>query len=228
MIARSGSGWFAALWVYAAVLGAAVTGAGRERRAPAPDPVMLQVLLVSPTRRAEFRVTAPSDGVVFDLDGSGVRRRVGWTAGGSDVAFVAIDTNGNGSIDGGHELVTDRSAPDQRNGFTALRALAMQSNGGIERGSVSEDDPLFAQLLLWTDRNHNGVSERSELTAAGDVFSAIGLGYARVVHPDEHGSTFGFRGWAHIRTAPGRNPAVSSEDNDVRIRHMWEVRLLAE
>src|SRR5262249_12800661 len=112
--------------------------------------------------------------------------------------------------------------------FEALRELALQSNGGVLRGSVSSDDPLFTQLRLWFDRNHNGVSEPTELTPLAEVFSAIGLGYQRVAHPASGGASFGFRGWAHIRTAPGRNESTSAEDNASRIRYMWEVFLPAQ
>jgi hypothetical protein len=43
---------------------------------------------------------------------------------------------------------------------------------------LADDDPLFARLLLWTDRHHNGVSEASELRPAHEVLADIGLAYA--------------------------------------------------
>jgi hypothetical protein len=93
------------------------------------------------------------------------------------------------------------------------------------RGSVSEDDPLFAQLLLWTDDNHNGVSEQSELQSAGELLSDIGLGYNLTHRKDEHGNLFRYLGWAHVRTEAGRNRARTKEDEDVRRIPIWDVYL---
>jgi hypothetical protein len=58
----------------------------------------------------------------------------------------------------------------------------------MKRGSVSSDDPRFARLLLWTDRNHNGVSEPSELRPASELLSDIGLAYEEHKRRDGHGN----------------------------------------
>jgi hypothetical protein len=60
------------------------------------------------------------------------------------------------------------------NGFAALIKL---SDG--THADITADDALFAKLLLWTDTNHNGVSEPSELRPFGDVCDAIALSYHR-------------------------------------------------
>jgi hypothetical protein len=90
---------------------------------------------------------------------SRVPERVSWTEADSDVSFLAIDRDGDGKITSGKELFGNFTLPGVSNGFLALQGLAMQTNGGIERGSVSSDDPLYARLLLWNDMNHNGISE---------------------------------------------------------------------
>src|SRR4051812_16379827 len=53
------------------------------------------------------RLTSARDGVLFDLDRKGTPTRVGWTAPGSDDAFLVLDVNGNGRIDDGSEMLGD-------------------------------------------------------------------------------------------------------------------------
>jgi len=185
----------------------------------------LAVILLSTNPNSDYQLTSAADGVLFDVDGSGIRQRVGWTTPGSDVAILAIDLDGDGAINSGKELITPRSVRGASNCFAALQSLAMQTNGGVRLGSVTSDDPIFRRLLLWRDANHNGVSEASELAAVSDSFSAIGLGYSHVPRGDQNGNEFGFRGWAHIRTGSGRNEAAGRDDNSQRSRYIWEVYL---
>lgn len=185
-------------------------------------------LIINVGRSSAYRLTSAADGVLFDLNGDGIPEKVAWTESDSTVAFLAIDRNGDGQITSGRELFGNFTDPRASNGFLALRILAMQTNGGVLRGSVSANDPLFADLLLWTDSNHNGISEAWELTAARDLISDIGLGYQIMPRRDGHGNLFRFRGWVHIRTAPGRNMAASAAENIARTRKIWDVFLTTE
>lgn len=126
-----------------------------------------------------------------DLDGDGVAERVAWTAAGSDDAFLAIDENHNGRIDGGHELLGAwRSGPP--NGFAALAATAAYPRGAtVEPGFVTPRDAIFKRLILWADADHDGVSDEDEmmsLTYAG--FTKLFLGYQAVGAPDRVGNLF--------------------------------------
>ena len=172
-----------------------------------------------------YELTSTSDGVLFDMDANGVPCRTAWTTAGSRVAFLALDQNGDGTISNGDELIGNHRAPHTPNAFMALQALTRRSNGGIARGSISSDDPLFERLLLWTDVNHDGRSQPSELQHASAVISDIGLGYAAMDHWDANGNEFRYRGWIAVRTASGRNAIANPEDNERRVRNIWEVAL---
>jgi hypothetical protein len=162
-------------------------------------------IVIATTRAARYRFTSREDGVLFDIDGDGVLEQVAWTRPDSDVAFLALDRDGDGLITSGRELFGNHTFPERSNGFDALARTAMATNGGVKRGSVSSDDPVYAQLLLWTDRNHNGMSEPSELRPASEIVSDIGLGYSASDRQDRHGNLYLYEGWAAVRTAHGRN-----------------------
>ena len=105
----------------------------------------------------------------------------------------------------------------------ALSLTAAESNGGIFKGSVSSEDPLFDNLLLWVDANHNGISEQQELRSASKAFSDIGVSYLSTGNKDKWGNTFGYRGWAHARTAPGRNRTTTAEEDVERTVEIWDM-----
>ena len=185
-----------------------------------PTPIM-----IATGNGARYELTSAANGVAFDIDGNGSVEQVAWTAPGSGVAFLAMDRDGDGVITSGKELFGNYTLPGATNGFEALRRMSMSTNGGVMRGSVSQDDPLFAQLLLWTDANHNGFSEPSELRPASELLSDIGLGYKVTGRRDRHGNLFRFLGWASVRTEPGRNKARTAEQENARRIPIWDAYL---
>jgi hypothetical protein len=120
------------------------------------------LLIALKTNTSNYELTSAAEGVEFDMFGTGLRRRMGWTAADSEVAFLVRDLNGNGVIDNGTELFgngTKRADGSHfANGFEALAAL--DSNGD---GQIDARDPAFAELQLWVDRNHNGICDPGEL-----------------------------------------------------------------
>lgn len=76
--------------------------------------------------------------VNFDLNGDGTQEALPELSAGS--AYLAIDKNGNGSIDDGSELF----GPNSGNGFADLSALDEDGNGWID-----EADTAFAKLSIW-------------------------------------------------------------------------------
>jgi len=148
-------------------------------------------LLISLDNNAsDYRLTSAEDGVLFDMFGSGLRRRMGWTAPDSDVAFIVRDLNGNGVIDSGAELFGNGTKrPDGSrfpNGFAALAAL--DANGD---GRIDARDPAFAELQLWVDRNHNGISDPDELMSlTGAGIEVLYVASSPDVHVDRNGNKY--------------------------------------
>jgi hypothetical protein len=176
------------------------------------DPDCPDTPIVIPTGNSQaIRLTSAADGVVFDIRGIGAPAQIAWTVADSEVAFLALDRNGNGVIDSGKELFGNSMLPNAGNGFAALRL----TEGVNDDGAVDAADPLFAKLVLWTDRNHNGYSEAGELQPVSEVLEAIGLGYSYAERRDGNGNEFMFRGWARKAQRTGPQSGQVSAENIV-------------
>jgi hypothetical protein len=199
-----------------------VARAARGTSITYPDPSSNCAIIVSTNPDSSYTLTSADRGVAFDVDADGDLDQVAWTETGTDVAFLALDSDGDGRISSGQELIGDRTLPGVRTGANALARLAEPGTWG----AVASDNPLFARLRLWTDANHNGVSEADELEPAADQLAAIGLGYTAHRRLDSHGNQSRYRGFVHLRTEPGRNRALTPEDDRSRRRYIYEVCLV--
>ncbi|WP_317202683.1 SdrD B-like domain-containing protein [Janthinobacterium sp.] len=95
----------------------------------------------------------------FDLLGNGHAIQSGWISGND--GFLAVDSNGNGRIDGIGELFGGAS---KGSGFAKLASF--DSNGD---GFVDAHDDKFAELRIWRDANSNGVTDAGELMSMHDA-----------------------------------------------------------
>jgi len=173
-------------------------GGGLPCCVPTPDgfeccgtPVLIDV------KGDGLKLTNASMGVNFDLASNGTTERRAWTEATTDDAWLALDRNGNGTIDNGSELFgnfTPQPQSSEKNGFLALAEYDKAANGGNDDGLITSSDAVFASLRLWQDSNHNGVSEASELhTLSALNVEALELGYKESKHIDEYGNAFRYR-----------------------------------
>lgn len=156
-----------------------------------------------------YDLTGAEDGISFDLGATGTPTQIAWTSAGSDDAWLALDRNGNGTIDRGMELFGDRTPQpflaegEIKNGFRALAVFDRFDRGGNADGFITNADSVFADLRLWQDTNHNGYSELEELHALPELgLVKIDLDYRESRRRDEHGNWFRFR--SKVRDVRGR------------------------
>ena len=180
-------------------------------------------ILIPLSQGRAMKLTSADQGVLFDMNADGLLDWTGWTGWNSKLAFLAIDRNGNGVIDNGSELFGDHTIEGARNGFIALQEMNMALNGGVPRASINADEPLFERLLLWEDENHNGISEPHEIQPAAPLLSDIGLGYMEHRRRDRHGNLLKWKGWASLRTGPGRNEARAPSHQKARHIDIFDV-----
>ena len=148
-------------------------------------------------------LSGPDDPVRFDLTGDGEAEFITWTMAGGNDGFLALDLNGNGLIDSGRELFGSQTvlpltgAVGGSHGFRPLADYDSKGLGGNENSLIDADDPVFSELRVWVDRNHNGRSEPGELSslpAAGIRTVDYGDGFTG--RRDEHGNVLWLEGEA--------------------------------
>jgi len=175
-----------------------------EEQAPQRDPLIIRYTKDD----SKFLITL-QDGVNFDLDNNGFDEKTAWIS--EADCFLALDINGNKKIDNGSELFGDRFVmPNGNNSTTGFEALASLNTNGD--AIIDENDPVFFDLRVWFDSNHNGKTDSGELRSLSDEhIVSINLNAS----PD---------GKIHARTEvlEAASSIVTYEDNTTRkISEFW-------
>lgn len=100
-----------------------------------------------------------------------------WPEAGAPGWFVATDRDQSGKIDHKDELFGDNGSV--QNGFEALKKLDSNKDGFI-----SKKDRSYKKLVLWQDKNGDGISQKDELIKLSEKVMKISLAYEKgVVRP---------------------------------------------
>jgi hypothetical protein len=116
--------------------------------------------------------------------------------------WIALDLDGDGAITSGAELFGSSTvlANGSRasNGFAALAAL--DANGD---GILDARDPMFARLVLWSDRNGDHRSTPDELRPLASTVTSISLAFTLDPRCNQRDDCEGERAALHWRDAAG-------------------------
>lgn len=149
-----------------------------------------------------YQLTGADNPVLFDIAGSGSPARITWTAPGADEAFLWLDRNHNGLVDSGAELFGNAtllmSGRHAANGFEALKEFDDNHDGVIDAS-----DTIWRNLMLWCDRNHDGISQPAEIEPiASSSITAISLDYHWTGRRDLSGNTFRYESRVWLESQP--------------------------
>jgi len=107
--------------------------------------------------------------VRFDLLADGTAQRLSWV--GAREGLLALDLDGNGTIDTGAELFGDRSDCGARRCYDGVSALAVwdrRERGGNRDGFIDATDAVYTRLRIWVDANGDAVTQPGELRTLAD------------------------------------------------------------
>ncbi len=98
-----------------------------------------------------------------------------WVEAGAPGYFLAIDRNYNGKIDGKEELFGDQDS--DTNGFESLKEIDSNKDGVVDA-----KDKKFKRLVLWQDKNGDGISTPDEMELASKRVTKISLQYKKLIN----------------------------------------------
>jgi hypothetical protein len=143
-----------------------------------------------------FYLTNATDGVLFDISGSGNPIQMGWTARGAQNAFLALP-GADGLVHNGTQLFgnfTQQPDSPNPNGFAALAVYDQLPNGGNGNGIIDSGDSIYSYLRLWIDENHDGIAQLEELHTLSSLgVESISLNYKLSKREDQYGNMFRYK-----------------------------------
>ena len=127
-------------------------------------------------------------GIHFDFDNNNFAESTGWPD--RNEGILAQDINKNHIIDNGNEIFgnnTHSSSSNKINGFEKLKLLDQNNDGKLD-----ENDPGWHNILIWIDRNRNGLTGNNELfTLAKLKIKEISLDYKLAIQKNNSQNVIG-------------------------------------
>lgn len=192
---------------------------GPEEEVQCPDttPPPCHSPIIIDLDRNNFQLTGVADPVFFDIDADGTKDELCWTDGTQLDGFLALDRDGNDTIDDGGELfgnhtllISGEKAP---NGYVALAEFDQLSEGGNEDEVIDHLDAIFPKLRIWIDANHDGVSQPSELTSLAEAgVKRLDVTYTESQRLDAHGNALRYLSKAWVEGAGNSEKPVKTSD----------------
>jgi hypothetical protein len=132
-----------------------------------------------------------NDGASFDIDGSGLARRMAWVKKGGGVAFLARP-GADGLVHNGTQLFgnfTPQPSIADPNGFNALEPFDLNHDGWID-----DKEAAAAGIVLWWDKNGDGICTKDELYTLPQLgLTGISLHYHQDNLTDQYGNHLALR-----------------------------------
>nr|MDJ0630938.1 hypothetical protein [Rhodobacter sp.] len=115
-------------------------------------------------------VSRADSNVYFDMDGDGIKELTGWLS--PTDGLLAIDENGNGTIDDINELIGDLG----QSGFGELASYDLNNDDVI-----NSNDAIWSQLRVWIDADSDGLTDAGELRTLSSLnIRSIDLNFTEV------------------------------------------------
>jgi len=176
-----------------------------------PKPCCCRSPIVIDVAGDGIELTSTASGVMVAPGPDFARSEIAWTEPDSDDAWLVFDRNVDGTINDGTEMFGDRTPQptprngDERNGFLAL---ALFDDGD---SMIDKRDHIYEKLRLWQDRDHDGISDPSELHTLPELgVAAISVDYSESRYADANGNAFRYR--AAVVGTPGSPVGMSAWD----------------
>lgn len=128
------------------------------------DPLLVQLNTTVPQT---IQLTAPQDGVMFDLLGQMIQPAhskvlTSWFARSDTENYFLVLPDANGQVLGIDQMFGNSTlGPDLRYAPQGFAALAKYDEN--RDGLISAEDAVFSQLRLWKDANRDGIAQPEEL-----------------------------------------------------------------
>lgn len=153
-------------------------------------------LIISMSSQARgIKLSAPLDGIQFDILGENSfpkahdKKQISWlTAEDSEYYFIVLP-NKSGQVLGINEMFGDNTrGPDGKFSANGYAALAKYDHD--KDSLITEEDEIFSELRLWSDKNRDGIADANELFSLKEKgLSVIDLHYdKRYKETDPYGN----------------------------------------